>query len=428
MIEPPPRAQQAEREAGQTTFSRGVAGLLVTFFAAVVAGVPVADLLRAPSTAAGVSHLLPPPTEVRNVLEREGLVPGVAALNQRTRENLEQWETDLEQASWLRPALVPPLNRFLSGALGAGNARVWQGRDGWMFYAPAIGHLTGPGFLDAHAPGRDPVTVLADFGAALAERGIQLVAVPIPVKASIYPERLSSRYTGATPVHNPDRAPALAALRDRGVLVCEVTGALMDAKAGGSAYLASDSHWTPRGQAAAVSSLADFLRAHIAGLPPGNAGYTLDPPQSVENAGDLAALLAPEGAPWIGRETVLARPVRQPDGTPWAPDTAGPVLLLGDSFANIYGMEAMGWGTRAGMAARLAHALQVPVDAITQNGEGAYATRLALNQELRRGRDRLAAKRVVVFAFSARELSMGDWKPDLTLADAVADSGTEPRP
>ena len=36
----------------------------------------------------------------------------------------------------------------MTGWLGAGNERVYVGRDGWLFYRPDVEYLTGRGFLD----------------------------------------------------------------------------------------------------------------------------------------------------------------------------------------------------------------------------------------------------------------------------------------
>lgn len=86
------------------------------------------------------------------------------------------------------------------------------------------------------------------------------------------------------------------------------------------------------------------------------------------------------------------------------------MLLLGDSFANIYALGSMGWGASAGLAEQLALALNRPVDAIRRNDAGAHATREMLALELARGCNRLAGKKVVVWEFAARELAQGDWK------------------
>jgi alginate O-acetyltransferase complex protein AlgJ len=96
---------------------------------------------------------------------------------------------------------------------------------------------------------------------------------------------------------------------------------------------------------------------------------------------------------------------------PWEPDPTGDVLLLGDSFTNIFTMGPMGWGSAAGLGPQLALALGRGLDVIAQNDSGAFATRQTLSREIAAGEDRLAGKRVVIWEFASRELSVGDWKP-----------------
>ena len=80
--------------------------------------------------------------------------------------------------------------------------------------------------------------------------------------------------------------------------------------------------------------------------------------------------------------------------------------MLGDSFANIYALESMGWGTSAGFAEHLSRALARRIDRLVQNDEGAFAARAMLVRDP----GRLDGKRVVVYQFAARELAFGDWK------------------
>ena len=82
------------------------------------------------------------------------------------------------------------------------------------------------------------------------------------------------------------------------------------------------------------------------------------------------------------------------------------MLVLGDSFSNIYSLESMGWGTSAGFVEQLSYALRRPIDRLVQNDQGAFATRAMLQRDPRR----LDGKRVVVYQFAARELAFGDWK------------------
>ncbi len=95
----------------------------------------------------------------------------------------------------------------------------------------------------------------------------------------------------------------------------------------------------------------------------------------------------------------------------WRPNPAAEVLLLGDSFANIFSLGALGWGEAAGLPEHLSAALGGrPLDCLLRNSDGAFATREMLANELARGRDRLAGKKVVIWEFAARELAFGNWK------------------
>jgi alginate O-acetyltransferase complex protein AlgJ len=126
-------------------------------------------------------------------------------------------------------------------------------------------------------------------------------------------------------------------------------------------------------------------------------------------------------------EVVTIRPVAKAAGTPWQPELDAEILLLGDSFANIYSLEMMNWGAAAGLAEQLSHALQRPVDTILRNDEGAFATREILRRELAQGNDRLAGKKVVVWQFAVRELTVGDWKPlDMALPWSAAPPAEAP--
>jgi alginate O-acetyltransferase complex protein AlgJ len=47
---------------------------------------------------------------------------------------------------------------------------------------------------------------------------------------------------------------------------------------------------------------------------------------------------------------------------------------------------------------------------LIRNDDGAFATRLLLSQQIEQGSDRLANTRVIIWEFTARELSVGDWR------------------
>jgi alginate O-acetyltransferase complex protein AlgJ len=128
--------------------------------------------------------------------------------------------------------------------------------------------------------------------------------------------------------------------------------------------------------------------------------------------GDLTRLLRlPSEAPLSGPQEVATREVLGPSGEAWSADAGAPVLLLGDSFVNVFSQAELGWGTGAGLAEQLAFVLQRPVDRIALNAGGALTARRALVTALEQDPHRLRSVELVVYAFSERELSLGDWKP-----------------
>ena len=131
--------------------------------------------------------------------------------------------------------------------------------------------------------------------------------------------------------------------------------------------------------------------------------------QIIHGLGDIVAMLKlPATSRLYPREAVTIHPVLRPDGKPWSADSRADVLVLGDSFFNIFSLEGMGWGASAGFVEQLSHALQRPIDAIIRNDAGALATRELLARNLPRSRS-FCGKRLVVWEFAVRELATGNW-------------------
>ena len=340
---------------------------------------------------------------------------------------IDEYEKDLKAESFLTQFVLPPTQEVLVYA-GSGNEQAYVGRQRWLFYRPGIDYCTGPGFLDPRhmarradsgtqwrtAPQPDPRAAIFQFHRQLAERNIRLVLMPIPDKATIHPKKFFSRYEGRRmSVHNPSYRQFLDELQAEGVLVCDVTDALAQYRdrSGNAVHLATDTHWRPEAMELAAAELARLIKEKIV---LGARAVDLDWRQTsrdVKNLGDIAMMLKlRQNQSVFSEEVVTIRPVTDAAGEPWRSDPVAEVLLLGDSFANIYSLEMMNWGCAAGLAEQLSCALHHPVDTILRNDEGAYATREMLSRELARGEDRLVGKKVVVWQFAARELAVGDWK------------------
>ena len=424
------REAVAKREIGQTDITPVRARALSVAFILLLVAVPLSEHVRRGVSASTGTRLPGPWRIVPRSLEAVKAVAdeGLFRANRRMLRSIRQTEDEVDD-SLLRTACLPTTQVVLSRWLGTGNEKVYAGLKGWLFYRPALDHLTGRGFLTAkHAetrrrganvweerPQPDPVAAVADFARQLADRGTRLVIVPVPGKATIHPEKFSSRYA-RTPGVRP-RNPSTAAFREavRNIPNVELfdPGPLLASSADGTGrpqYLATDTHWTPEAMQTVADELARRLAADLPAAARRGDPWRAESVQ-VTAEGDLTRMLSlPAGHRLYGKQTVTLDRVTGPEGRLWKPDPAGPVLLLGDSFSNIYSDATLGWGDAAGLTEQLSHALQCPVDAIIRNDGGAYATRLELANQLRRGTDRLAGKRVVVWQFAARELSFGNWR------------------
>ncbi|MCL4847168.1 MAG: hypothetical protein KJ066_11570 [Acidobacteria bacterium] len=433
------REEQAWREVGHTDVRPATSWLLVAVFVGAVFLAPVlSQMTGAPPGVEGVesawAQLAGIPADVG--VRLRGVEPGVVGAgpwvrtveaNRSVLARLEAFEDTLDRESRPGRDLRPPAQRVLSGWFGAGNERVYIGRDGWTFYRPDVESLTGPPLLDPRQldrrvraasewetpPQPDPRPAIVEFHRALAERGITLVVVPTPVKPTVHPDRLARAYGASTvPVQNPSYRELFDDVRREGVVVFDPAEMLVAerVRTGRPQYFATDTHWRPEAMEAVARELAAMVKAQVALADRRDPGYRTQS-REVRQLGDTAAMLdLPVGQSLYAPETAWIRRIVGRDGRPWRPDREADVLLLGDSFTNIFSLGTMGWGESAGLAEQLSYELRRPVDRIVQNDAGAHATRERLAQALREEPDRLNPVRVVIWQFAARELAFGDWR------------------
>jgi alginate O-acetyltransferase complex protein AlgJ len=333
-----------------------------------------------------------------------GEARGAWAMNQALRRSMQAFEDRLREEAWLTRRVTPPFQAFKVARLRLGTESVLIGRDGWLHFAPDVDYLTMPSRRMQLARA---ASAIDDFAAQLAARNIRLGLVPTPVKTAFVPDTLHPRLEGA-PIERAEIAGWLAEREKAGVIVLNPAEVWRQEAAAARRYLRGDTHWTFEAMDRVARALAERLRASISDLPPPAVRYEEDA-EFTADIGDLARMLG-RGLPSGLRnpEPQTIRRVREGDFA-WRPTAGSPVLLLGDSFSNIYSQEALGWGGGAGLAERMSFYLGFPVDRIVRNDEGARASRELLARELALGRDRLAGVRVVVWQFAMRELARGDW-------------------
>jgi hypothetical protein len=403
----PGHDEQLRRGIIATDVTRPVAWLLTLLFLAAIYGVPLSQAY---------------------LEKREGEDSSLAELFARapTADNLRQVEKGIEDASYAKAWVQPRAQLWLTRLGRVGNKLAIVGHDGWLYFTPGVLHVGGPGFLDRvtqqsrekdaldagqetlHA---DPLQAVVAFQRALAQRGVHLVLLPMPDKAALAPGPLQGRRGPATaPAQNIDYDRFLEAARRAGVTVFDARTSAKGQRQE-PLYLVQDTHFAP----AFMEQIARDLAKMVGEL--GILPHLDQPPllhavgQRASRVGDLVDMLKlPDEQQLFQPQSVLVHQVQDESGVAWEPDPAADVLLLGDSFTNIFSLEGMGWGSASGLAPHLAISLHRPIDVIAQNDSGAFATRQALSRELQAGQDRLAGKRVVIWEFASRELSVGDWK------------------
>lgn len=403
-----------------TDVRRPIAALLALFFLVSIYAVPLGQ--------AYLEHTREEPPFVLELFKRAP-----------TPENLRKFEEDLEQNSDAKSYVQPRVQAALTRFGRVGNKKAVIGHAGFLYYVPGVSYVSGPGFLQAgQLAGReraareaggeavyaDPRPAIHAFHSALSQRNIALVLLPAPDKAMLEPGRLHAREHGPAVPNNLDWPRFVSEVRARGVMLFDPSPERLQ-PGEPARYLIQDTHWAPEFMRASAERLAALIKTRVT-LPP-----LASPPryqratESVARVGDVVDMLKlPEEQALFAPQRVNIDVVKDAEGGAWEPNEAADVLLLGDSFTNIYSLEYMGWGASAGLAAQLAFALGRPVDVIAQNDSGAFATRAALSQELAANPARLAGKRVVIWEFAVRELAVGDWKPVPWEATAGSVGGT----
>jgi alginate O-acetyltransferase complex protein AlgJ len=296
---------------------------------------------------------------------------------------------------------------------------VVEGRDGWLFFGPELRHLGAGKFWGDRAPEvsqarrpewADPLPAILDFHRQLAAAGVELIVLPVPPKAVIYPEKVPSsvELTAPPPRLDIHHQAFYEVLRNNGVAILDLTPIFLSHRQHpqGPLYCLQDTHWSGAGTVLASEQISSLVRSRrwFEALPKEN--YPKEW-KTVQITGDLWRAL---DVPSRTKEQLPLRFV----GTnlaPVEPDRTSPVILLGDSHTLVFhagdDMHAQG----AGLADQLGLEMGFAVDLVGVRGSGATAARINLLRRARATTDYWANKRLVLWCFSAREFTESDgWR------------------
>ncbi len=291
------------------------------------------------------------------------------------------------------------------------NAAACAEADGWLFFAAefrllSLGRFWGdeaPKVSRSHKPElADPVPAMVDFQKQLKARGIDLLVVPVPPKAAIYPEKILPGFN----VRSDDAAPLLhrfyQELRAAGIDVLDLTPLFIqnrDDERGG-VFCKTDSHWSGLGCTLAAQAIAENVRGKLTAAL-GRNEYVSEWKESQIN-GDLVSLLPPDSQKPAPEKIAVRSVIEKGTGTAVQPDANSPLLLLGDSHTLVFHDFL---AERAGLVDQLAQELGFAPDLIGTRGSGATPVRISLYRHNLKDPGYLAKKKVVVWCFAAREFT-----------------------
>jgi hypothetical protein len=260
-------------------------------------------------------------------------------------------------------------------------------------------------------PGKEsPIPYMVEFQKALAEKGVELMVVPIPMKASIYPDHFDANFGPGDPYA---LRPLYEKMRAEGLNVLDLEPILAALRATGKLYCEQDAHYSPRACEIIAASLAKKIKTKTwaAGLKPDT--IVRSEATEIKITGDLVVGTAfANSTPAETLKVLFAGhgSTTKPDAA--APDAESPILLFGDSHTLVFqegastGMHCQG----AGLLDQLQFELQSRIDHYGQKGSGTVQARKALYGKVRATPGFWDTKKLVIWVFSSREFTQSSDK------------------
>ncbi len=258
----------------------------------------------------------------------------------------------------------------------------------------------------------DPTSHLVTFNELLKAKGVKLIMVPIPAKASIYPDKLVAKFApGSTlPLQG-----YYDELRQQGLEVLDLEPVLnaVRAKSGGEGkdklYCQQDSHFSPL----TTEIIAGLVKQAVEN----ESWYQAQPKETFKRSNQEALTITGDQVEGTALTPAPAAEVltltyagKEVDGKieAVAADKNSPVLLLGDSHTMVFsdGGKAGMHCQSAGLQDQLQYELGFAIDRVSNKGSGIMQARKNLVLMRVKKEDGFwDKKKLVVWVFSAREFT-----------------------
>ena len=300
-----------------------------------------------------------------------------------------------------------------SRAAQSENAAVIAGVDGWFFLSSDIRFLSVGQFWGAdaakvsraHKPeSADPMLAIVDFHEQLKKRGIDLLLMPVPPKAAIYPEKTLPDVD----LHGEPAAPYLARfydeLRKREIDVVDFSPILLQNRANehGPVFCRTDTHWSGLGCVLAAQTIKNKIHEKLTAQPQKNYAAEWKEITIKGDLGDLAGANIKKPEP----EKIAIRTISDKEtGAAINPDPNSPLLIIGDSHTLVFHDFL---AEKSGLLDQIAYETGFAPDLIGTRGSGSTSVRISLYRRARKDPGYLARKKMIVWCLAAREFTESD--------------------
>jgi alginate O-acetyltransferase complex protein AlgJ len=288
---------------------------------------------------------------------------------------------------------------------------------GWFFLRKELEHLqvgdlAATDLAKANKEGTNPLPVITKYNADLKALGVELLLVPVPAKAAIYPEKLSDKID---PQSVPSMAGFFEKLRAAGVEVLDLDQIFKAERTKNpdqQLYCATDSHWSPYAAQMVAKIIAEKYRNRKEISENSLADLIVLKPEKLEFHGDLVT--ETERASTPKDKLPLAKAgLANSDGTQVSTlesDPKSAMLVIGDSHLQVFRRGGNMLATCGGFIDHLQAGMFAAVDEMTNQGSGSHIPRMEVARRSVKEPDLWTKKKIVVWLFTAREFTQGMWK------------------
>ena len=264
------------------------------------------------------------------------------------------------------------------------------------------------------------VGVMADYAAQVRGLGCDVIVVPVPPKALVYPDKVVRKAKipvkrKVVPRLDSSWAAAMKSLESRGMTTVDLLPVFLAHRGDkeGAPYTQTGNTWSPRGVQLAAEAVAAAVKRSRAAKVAGSVQGISAEPGSISYTGSLAA-----GAnPAVKAETLSLRNIGRISGDKVRSvsfsTSGGGLLLMGDSSILAWresGNPAGSSGSFSSLADQVAAELQAIPDVLSVPGDGRNAPRLRIMRERTSGRGTLSGTKAIVWVIPMTDLASPAWQ------------------